>query len=279
MLQVAMSRPHPHSSVPARRFRTDTEGNIPLARDWFGLLNQTRRFDRVVIQTRNTCVRLITLGSAPALAWSLGCGLARDDRSGLTLRPSRLGQALGRLAHCTCCGSAGNIRFFDMTGVECIQLCAHPDTEPASWADFLAPFTAPLNATHHPLPSGLFCTGADFKVHPDTVLHDPGLLFVLLDLFAGNNTPLACTLHTPGAIQHRALIPRRISSLQGLLTVTDATTTLQIVLPALRHLAVHPSKIDLVGIDGTSLLTLSPAGDPPAARLWSAILDTALDRS
>jgi hypothetical protein len=42
---------------------------------------------------------------------------------------------------------------------------------------------------------------------------------------------------------------------------------------------VHPTKIDLVGIDGTSLLALSPAGGPPAARLWSAILNTALNRS
>jgi hypothetical protein len=276
---MSRSRTHPSANATALRFRTDADGNIPLACDWFGLLTASRRLGRVVLQTRNAYVRLITLDSAPELAWSSGRGLARDDRSHLTLRPGRWRQARARLAHCTCCGSAGNIRFFDSLGIECLQLCAHPDTEPAEWAGLLAPFTAPLNATPRPLPAGLFCNGTGYTAGPETSLHDPRLIIAFLELFAAKNAPLRCTLSTPGAVQSRDLVPLRRSCLHGLLTVTDGITTLQITLPALRHIAVRPDRIDLGGIDGTSLLVFSPAGDTDAARLWLVFMETALSRS
>ncbi|MEZ0218098.1 MAG: hypothetical protein ACAH89_13260 [Rariglobus sp.] len=273
------STPHtspPRSSGPC--FRTDAEGNIPLSRDWLGLLSRARRFDRVVLQTRNTCVRLVTLAPLPSLTWFSALDCARNDQGDLTLGLSHWGQARARLAHCSCCGSPGKIQIFDTTGRECLQLCAHPDIDPSDWAGFLAPLAAPLNATVHPVSPGLFYTGRIFTAHPGATEHDTSLLSVLLELFARAEASLDCDLHTPAATQRRRLSPRRITCEHGLLTVADGVHTLQVILPAIARLVVHPRHIHLVGPDGASLLSLHPADTPDGTCLWSAILHAALNR-
>lgn len=275
-----MSRPHPHPSarVAGHRFRTDADGNIPLSRDWSGLFAAARSLPLVVLQTRNTYARLVTLSPFPELAWSHGRGLAQSETADLTLQPSRFLQARARIAHCSCCGSVGRIQIFDTTGAESLQLCAHPDTVPADWASLIAPFAAPLNATLRPVAAGLYYAGPPFETPADTTLHDPSFLPLLIDLFAAEDAPFSCTLHSSSVSQHRDLTPRRVSNRHGLLTIADGVTTLQVTLPALRHLAVQPRRIDLIGLDGTSLATLRPAGTPDGACLWSAILHTALSR-
>lgn len=273
-----MSRPHPHTSADAHRFRTDADGNIPLSRDWSGLLTEARRLPLVVLQTRNTYARLVTLAPFPELAWSHGRGLAQNKTGDLTLQPSRWRQAHARIAHCSCCGSVGRIQILDTTGAEALQLCAHPDTEPADWAGLIAPFAAPLNATLRPAPAGLFYAGIPFDTPADATRHDASFLPLLIDLFSAEDAPFACTLHSSSVSQHRDLTPRRVSLRHGLLTIADGVTTLQITLPALRHLAVQPRRIDLIGLDGTSLATLRPAGTPDGACLWSAMLRAALFR-
>lgn len=272
-----ISRPHCHRT-DGPLFRTDAEGNIALSRDWPALLGQIRRFPLVVLQTRNAWVRLITLAPFPALSWSPARDRARDDGGALLLDASRWCLARGRLSPCACCGSAGRIRIFDTTGAECLQLCAYPGTGPAEWAACLAAFAAPLNAAVRPVPRGVFNRGERFAAAPGATRHAPSLLPVLIDLFVNEEAPVSCALHTPGATQRRTLTPRRVSCEQGLLTVADGVHTLQIVLPALDHLSVGSRRIDLVSLDGTSLLSLSPAATPDGACLWSAILHTALSR-
>jgi hypothetical protein len=275
-----MSRPHTHPSAHTSGpcFRTDADGNIPLSRDWSGLLTGASALPLVVLQTRNTYARLVTLAPFPELAWSHGCGLAQSKTSDLTLQPSRFLQAHARIAHCNCCGSVGRIQIFDTTGAESLQLCAHPDTEPAAWARFLTPFAAPLNATLRTAPHGHYYAGLPFETTTDTTLHDTSLLSVLLELFSAEKIPFACTLHSSSVTQHRDLTPRRVSCRHGLLTIADGVSTLQITLAALRHLAVRPRRIDLIGLDGTSLVTLRPTGTPDGACLWSATLQTAISR-
>ena len=273
-----MSRPHTPSSATGSCFRTDADGNIPLSRDWLGLLTGARRLPLVVLQTRNTYARLVTLAPFPVLTWSPARDLAQTESGDLTLQPSRWRQAYARLAHCSCCGSVGKIQVFDTAGAECLQLCAHPDTEPAAWSRFLEPFAAPLNATLRTAPAGVYYEGIPFDNTDGTSLHDTALLSILLELLSAEEITFSCTLHSSSVTQHRDLTPRRVSCRNGLLCISDGITTLQVTLPAVRHLAVCPRRIDLIGIDGTSLVTLRPAGTLDGACLWSATLQAALAR-
>lgn len=268
---------HPFHHRPAPCFRTDAEGNIALSRDWSGLLTGALRFDRVVLQTRNACARLVTLAPLPALTLS-ELGHAQDDQGDLVFDLSHWGQARAHLAHCSCCGSPGNIRVFDTAGRECLQLCAHPDTEPADWADFLAPLAAPINVPVHPLLHGGFYSGRTLTADAGATRCDPALLPVLLNLFARSEASLNCSLHTPAATQRRRLSPRRVTCAHGLLTVADGVNTLQVALPALARIAVHPRQIHLIDHDGISPLSLHPTDTPEGACLWSAILHAALQR-
>lgn len=270
--------PASSSRALGRCFRTDAEGNIALARDWHGLLTRARRFDRLIFQTRNSCVRLITLAALPPLTWSTTRDCARDDQGDLTLNLAHWAHARARLSHCSCCGSPGKIQIFDTAGTECLQLCAHPDIEPVDWADFLSPWIAPLNATPYNTPSGVFHPGRRFTSRPGAVDHDVALLPVLFGLFARSEASFDCDLHLPAVTQRRRISPGRISCQHGLLTVADGVHTLQIVLPALSRLSVQPRHIHLIGHDGNSVLSLHPADTSDGACLWSAILHTVLNR-
>jgi hypothetical protein len=278
-----MHFPRPATSASSSRslgpcFRTDAEGNIALSRDWHGLLIRARRFDRLIFQTRNSCVRLITLAPFPPLIWSNTRDCARDDQGDLTLDLAHWAHARARFSHCSCCGSPGKIQVFDTAGVESLQLCAHPDIEPADWADFLSPWVAPLNAAPATPPPRVFHPGRAFADRPGATDRGVSLLPVLLDLFARSEASLDCNLPTPAVTQRRRLTPRRITCEHGLLTVTDGVHTLQIILPALSRLSVHPRHIHLIGHDGNSVLSLHPADTSDGANLWSAILHTALNR-
>ncbi|MDF3057052.1 MAG: hypothetical protein K0R17_1267 [Rariglobus sp.] len=280
-MHFARSTPPPRISCPADfRFRTDAAGNIPLSRDWFSLLSRTGAFNRIVLQTRNTCVRLVTSGPLPALTWSPTRESAHDTHGTFTLHSGLWHQAYARLEPCACCASPGKLQVFDAAGAERLQMCAVPEISSTAWAACLAPLAAPCNATLRPAPRGIFYPGPRFHPPAGISLHDPALLPALFDLFAREAASFTCTLPSPAATQRRELTPRHLTFEHGLLTASDGQHTVQIVLPAVHHLAWrndHRQRpLHLVGREGTHLLELGPAGTPDGACLWSALLHTVL---
>lgn len=260
-----LSSRHRFSTV----FRTDSEGDFPLSPDWPALLAALGSLPLVVTQTRNAAARLVTLAAFPALDWTPGLGEARDDADTLVLRTSLWSSASGRVAHCRCCGSIGRIQIMDSTGAECLQVCPHPDVDPADWAGLLAPFALPTgpSAFRRPPPVPASFTS---RPAPSACRVPVSVVPAVIELFSREESPLLVELPSPAAGQRREMIPSRLSLRHGLLSAADGVHTLQLCLQALARVDASPGRLDAFSADGQRALSLLPAGDSSA--LWDETL-------
>lgn len=250
-------------------FRTDSEGDFPLSSDWPALLAALGGLPLVVSQTRNVAARLVTLGPFPALDWTPDRSEARDEASALVLLASLWSAAFARVAHCRCCGSVGRIQITDSTGVECLQVCPHPDIDPADWAALLAPFAAAPGEAVFRRPFSSFAS-AGSRPAPQACRVPASVVPALLDLFRREESPLLVELPSPAAGQRREMVPARLSIRHGLLTAADGVHTLQLVLPALDRVESSPGRLDAFSADGARVLSLSPVA--ASAGLWDEAL-------
>jgi hypothetical protein len=226
----------------------------------------------IIMQIRHRYARLITC--APLPTWA---EVNAAEAWPLALRPQVWGPVLLRPCPCSRCQCLPSVSAYDQRGAECLQLCAPPNLALDRWRTLYPHFKISTDPTLRiddsggvflpPLPS-LLAPRLESEALPQ-----------LLAFVAANGEPLRITLRTPAAALTCLIKPERIFAEQHVLTVGDTSSTLQVALPGLRALApsldtpgVSPC-VHLVGPADTTLLTLSPAADRPAARRWRGFFD------
>lgn len=269
----------PVLSCPASRcFRTAADGSIVLGRNWPSLLQKVRAVGRLAIQTRHAGARLIALADMPALTpWPDGKG-AQDEAGSLQFYLARWDQAWGYLQPCECCGSPGRVEFCNAQGIEFFQLCAMPGSDALAWADFLDAAEGRTPGQPRAAPTSL---GA-LPILPDSAIYAAAggaRLIPLLTALGDEGAMVTGMLRTPEACHTREFIPRNPFVDAEILTAGEPRGRVQLLLSAVRGLALHPGPhgwlLYVTGVGDTVLFTFSPPTGRGQMALWHAALRAA----
>lgn len=279
---LPVSRPPARPPRLGRCFRTDADGRIALAPDFPRLLRTLARVGRVAVQTRHAAARLVAVVAPSAVlayAGSSDALLAADDGT-VRCQLRRWRRAWGFLSPCPCCGSPGRVEIQDEAGVEVLQFCALPGSDPHRWSEYLDAVAEPAGAAAATEPA----RGGGHGRVPLPAAHvglpfDLDGLLALLAALGREQLAVRCTLRTGGACHARDLVPRRCHEQDGLVDVGQAGAHFQFAAPAARGLALTSDAtgpaLHVVGHDDTILLSFSAALDPFASAMWQRALGIA----
>jgi hypothetical protein len=256
-----------------RCFRTTADGRIAIADDGPRLFDRLRAFDRMALQARHTSARLIAVGPPPALVWDASGEDAADADGALRLHLPASVRPWARIAPCACCGSPGRIELRNRHDLDFLQVCALPGCPLDCWSDAVADLVQPSAAVPRSAPESVFprLDGTALRLHAT-----PRALPRLLTGLAEQGVAIRVALRTAEVTHARVFVPE-IEDDEGdggLLTVREATTVLQLALPAVRGFAIdgrdESRPLHVVGTHDAVLLTLSAA--PCEAPAWREAL-------
>jgi hypothetical protein len=219
----------------------------------------------LIVQVRHRYARLIARRELPMLA-------ERDEAAGLCCRPDLFAYPVLRRCSCPRCVCLPSLRIHDETAGECLQVCAPPGFSAARW-ERLNRFFEPVNLDS----LGLDESGGNRlrRLPTGPLARLPGnALFAFFGRLLRAGEAARATLRTPAATLTHDILPQRFFVEQNVLTLGDDHSTLQVALPGLHGVMLHvgdeggAARLHLAGPDGTSLLTLAPAGGRVGGLLW-----------
>lgn len=268
-------------SLSVRVASKPTESFVPLVSDWPALLDSARAMGDVIIQTRHRHARLITQTHMPEFCWDATYRNARSADGKFHLHVSQWTRAFGWTHQCACCGSPGGISIHDHSPAEFLQICvpAGSSTGP-HWEHFVEEWRA--IAPHAAIDSSIRCDvmGRLQQVPPPlTALPmDGGLhtLSTILQSVISQNLRIRCALETPGSRQCCEFRPDKLDLENRLLRLSGEGNVAQVILPAIAGLSLEQTastrRLHLIGLNGGSLLGITPSRSTSDINAWKGIL-------
>ncbi len=262
--------------VGDRPFDYGTEALVPLTRDWLVLLHAARRFERLSVQVRNACARLVASTPMPRFERSAGSSWFCDEGRALFLNFDFWLRAWAVARKCGCCGSPGRVMAHNARGFEFMQWCAPADAGIDRWADYVAAVALPLER-RPPIQTLRDPRLPSLPATARIVASDAMKLGPLLATLGESGVRIRATVRATAATHTRELSLETGRLEHDVWFVSSGGVTLQFASRAIAALAVERRQTGpcLHGLDraGQALLTLSAAANAADADAWRAAVE------
>lgn len=232
----------PSSRRPAntgRCFRTTADGRIALVSDWTEIAGRLQPLDRIVIQTRNTSVRLIAVVSGAELARDLADAGPAAPAEHLRIHAPAAMAAWARLAPCACCGSPGRIEGSNSAGLDCLHLCPTAECPVTRWSAMLETLAAPSPSRSAASFSAIPVEFPRIRPQAHRVAGGSMAFARLCQLLSEHGIAMRVTLTTAESTHQRVFVPALENAEADVLTAREDSTVLQVAPPAVRGYAVE----------------------------------------
>lgn len=246
-------------------FRTHEDGRIPLSLDWERLFHALQRFNRVAVQSRHAYARMVVTQVPPVFP-HLRSDLPAISADGtLGFNPAPGVRAWGRVEECPCCGSPGRVEFTNSRGEEFLQICSVPQTEAQTWGDAVMEMLPPLGECG--AGGSLHASSGAPLVTPsaERLPADQEILCRLLADMGKHEITLLVTLQTVEACHVHPLCPRNVTVDDGVLTLSENSTWVQLALCGMQAFAVETARsewpLSVIGPANTCLLRMVVQGE------------------
>ena len=119
-------------------FETMPDGRIPVVNDFNYVMNCLAEFPTLCIQAEHAYGRISMFMNREEFVPLFVSPVNLDAGSTDLSKAVQCHEVWAKLEECSCCGSSGEISFFNSFGLRFLQISAARDTDPREWAQFLA---------------------------------------------------------------------------------------------------------------------------------------------
>jgi hypothetical protein len=119
-------------------FETLPDGRIPVVNDFNYVMNCLAAFPTLCIQAEHAYGRISMFMDREEFVSLFVSPVNLDVASTDLSKAVQCHEIWAKLEECSCCGSSGEISFFNSFGLRFLQICAPRDIDPREWAQFLA---------------------------------------------------------------------------------------------------------------------------------------------
>ncbi|WP_309381357.1 hypothetical protein [Cerasicoccus frondis] len=222
----------------AFNFETMPDGQIPVTGDLGKIFESMGSLPSAFVHAEHQFASMAIPLSGVDIAMAHQDG---ESLAGLELDASSLKfrEAWAKLEVCTCCGSPGNVKFFDPSRTRFLMIGAPHFIDPIIWANTLSKITVPLDEIDLSEPEP---TTIAFPALSPLAKKLPLPIWALIKLivdFSKMNQAMTCRFSIRGLTLQKSFIAHHIDETKGELTCQSADTGFQLNLKAIQGFALE----------------------------------------